>query len=119
MTAQAPGAPARKLAVGDSVFAGERLRTGAQTVLLIDFTDKSRLTLGPNTEFEVERFAEEAFHSRVFKGAFRFVSGLLARQQPRNFLVNVPVATIGIRGTHFEGEVAERFSAYLAAHPVR
>jgi hypothetical protein len=36
------------------------------------------------------------------------VSGLLARQQPKNFLVNVPVATIGIRGTHFEGEVNER-----------
>src|SRR5262245_40255230 len=108
VSAQAPGAPARKLAVGDSVFAGERIRTGAQVVLLIDFTDKSRLTLGPNTEFEVERFAEEAFHSRVFKGAFRFVSGLLARQQPKNFLVNVPVATIGIRGTHFEGEVSER-----------
>ena len=108
VSAQAPGGPARKLATGDSVSAGERLRTGAGTVLQIEFSDKSRLTLGPNTEFEVERFAEEAFHSRVFKGAFRFVSGLIARQQPKNMLVNVPVATIGIRGTHFEGEVSER-----------
>jgi len=53
--------------------------------LQIDFTDKSRFTLGPNTEFEVEKYfqaaggvsGEEAFTSRVFKGAFRYVSGSL------------------------------------------
>src|SRR3989441_10443079 len=82
-SAQAPGAPVRKLAEGDSLFAGERIRTGAGTVLQIDFTDKSRMTLGPNTEFEVERYfqaaggasGEESFQSRIFKGAFRYVSG--------------------------------------------
>ena len=107
-SAQAQGAPVRKLAAGDSVFAGERIRTGAGTLLQIEFADKSRFTLGPNTEFEVEQYLEEAFHSRIFKGTFRFVSGLIARQQPKNMLVNIPVATIGIRGTHVEGEVTER-----------
>src|SRR5467141_5163457 len=76
-SAQAPGAPVRKLAEGDSLFAGERIRTGAGTVLHLEFTDKSRFTLGPNAEFEVERYSqaagggsgEEAFHSRVLKGA--------------------------------------------------
>src|SRR3977135_2006551 len=75
---QAPGGPVRKLAEGDSLFAGERIRTGGGTVLQIDFTDKSRFFLGPNTEFEVEKYfqaaggssGEEAFASRVFKGAF-------------------------------------------------
>jgi hypothetical protein len=114
-SAQAPGAPVRKLAEGDSLFAGERIRTGAGTVLQIDFTDKSRFTLGPNAEFEVERYfqaaggsGEEAFHSRVFKGAFRFVSGLIARKKRENVRISLAVATIGIRGTHFEGEVTER-----------
>jgi hypothetical protein len=115
-SAQAPGGPVRKLAEGDSLFAGERIRTGAGTVLQIEFNDKSRFVLGPNTEFEVERYfqaagvgsGEEAFTSRVFKGAFRFVSGLIARRKPQNVRINVAVATIGIRGTHFEGEVTER-----------
>ncbi|MDH4324356.1 MAG: hypothetical protein OEW90_09495, partial [Betaproteobacteria bacterium] len=40
--AEAPGAPARKLAAGDPVYAGERIRTGAETVLQIEFTDKGR-----------------------------------------------------------------------------
>src|SRR5881296_1995510 len=87
-SAQAPGAPVRKLAEGDSLFAGERIRTGAGTVLQIEFTDKSRFTLGPNAEFEVERYfqaaGEEAFHSRVLKGAFRYVSGLIARKNRQN-----------------------------------
>ena len=114
-SAQAPGAPARKLAEGDPVFAGERIRTGAGTVLQIEFTDKSRFTLGPNAEFEVEQYfqatagpGEEAFHSRVFKGAFRFVTGLIAKKKRENVRITIAVATIGIRGTHFEGEVTER-----------
>src|SRR2546426_742283 len=115
-SAQAPGGPVRKLAEGDSLFAGERIRTGAGTVLQIDFTDKSRFTLGPNAEFEVEKYfqaaagasGEEAFTSRVFKGAFRYVSGLIARKKRQNVRITIAVATIGIRGTHFEGEVTER-----------
>lgn len=115
-SAQAPGGPVRKLAEGDAVFAGERIRTGAGTVLQIDFTDKSRFTLGPNAEFEVEQYfqaagggsGEEAFHSRILKGAFRFVSGLIARRKHENVRITIAVATIGIRGTHFEGEVTER-----------
>ena len=115
-SAQAPGGPVRKLAEGDSLFAGERIRTGAGTVLQLDFTDKSRITLGPNAEFEVEKYfqaaggvsGEEAFTSRVFKGAFRYVSGLIARNKRQNVRITIAVATIGIRGTHFEGEVTER-----------
>jgi len=51
---------------------------------------------------------EEAFHSRVLKGAFRFVTGLIARKNRQNVRITVAVATIGVRGTHFEGEVTER-----------
>src|SRR5262249_28359110 len=111
-SAQARGAPVRKLAEGDSVFAGERIRTGAGTVLQIEFTDKSRMTLGPNTAFEAERYSqrsgEAAFHSRVITGACRVVSGLMARSKGETFRLRTAVATIGIRGTHFEGEVTER-----------
>jgi hypothetical protein len=114
-SAQAPGGPARKLAEGDPLFAGERIRTGAGTVLQLEFADKSRFTLGPNAEFEVERYvqasagsSEEAFTSRILKGAFRFVSGLIAHTKPGNMRVVTAVATIGVRGTHVEGEVSER-----------
>jgi FecR protein len=105
----------RKLAAGDVVYAGERIRTGATTGMQIEFTDKARFILGPNAEFEVEEYilspqnaGEEAFHSRVIKGAFRFVSGLIAKSKGHKMTVSISVATIGIRGTHVEGEVSER-----------
>jgi len=113
--AEAPGAPARRLSAGDPVHAAERIRTGTGTVLQIEFTDGGRFTLGPNAEFEVSRYShgsgaagDEAFYSRVIKGAFRFVTGLIARKERKSVQVGVLVATIGIRGTHFEGEVTER-----------
>ena len=81
----------------------------------IEFTDKSRFLLGPNSEFEVGRYSyapggaeEDAFHSRIIKGAFRFATGLIARKPGKNMKVSVSVATIGIRGTNVEGEVTER-----------
>jgi hypothetical protein len=36
------------------------------------------------------------------------VSGLIARNKRQNVRITTAVATIGIRGTHFEGEVTER-----------
>jgi hypothetical protein len=113
-SAQARGGAERRLTEGDPVFAGERIRTGAGTVLEIEFNDKSRFTLGPNTEFEVEQYFQaaggsgaDAFYSRIIKGAFRFVSGLIAHRRPGSVRIVTAVATIGIRGTHFEGEVTE------------
>jgi hypothetical protein len=36
------------------------------------------------------------------------VSGLIAKKKRENVHITIAVATIGIRGTHFEGEVTER-----------
>ncbi len=113
--ARTPDGVSRKLAPGDPVHVGERISTGAGTGMQIEFTDKARFILGPNSGFEVEKYRqakegaeEEAFHSRVFKGGFRFVSGLIAKSKGHKMTVSVSVATIGIRGTHVEGEVTER-----------
>lgn len=113
--AQAFGGVARKLIAGDAIFIGERIRTDSKTRVQILFNDKARFYLGPNAEFEVEKYqpkrqgAEgEAFHSRIFKGTFRFVSGLIARSTGKSMRVRMSVATIGIRGTHVEGVVIER-----------
>ncbi len=110
---QADGS-ARKLAVGDAVYAGEHIWTDKGTSVHIQFADESRFSLGPNTEFVIDRFRfkqgveEDAFHSRVIKGVFRFVSGLIAHTKGRDMKVTARVATIGIRGTQVEGEVIDR-----------
>ncbi len=112
--ARQPDGTARKLGVGDAVYSGERIATDKGTSVSIKFADESRFSLGPNTEFMIEKFKykqgseEDAFHSRVLKGVFRFVSGLIAHSKGRDMRVGARVATIGIRGTQVEGEVTDR-----------
>jgi hypothetical protein len=112
--ARQPDGTARKLGVGDAVYSGEHIWTDKSTSVNIQFADESRFSLGPNTEFVIEKFKykqgadEDAFHSRILKGVFRFVSGLIAHAKGRDMTVHARVATIGIRGTQVEGEVIDR-----------
>jgi hypothetical protein len=112
--ARQPDGTVRRLGVGDAVYSGERIATDKSTSVHIKFADESRFSLGPNTEFVIEKFKykqgadEDAFHSRVLKGVFRFVSGLIAHSKGRDMTVRARVATIGIRGTQVEGEVTDR-----------
>jgi hypothetical protein len=112
--ARQPDGSARKLGVGDSIYSGEHIWTDKGTSVHIQFADESKFSLGPNTEFVIEKFKyakggeDDAFHSRIVKGVFRFVSGLIAHGKGRDMQVRARVATIGIRGTQVEGEVTDR-----------
>ena len=104
----------RTLAKGDAVYSGDAISTGKDTTLDILFADKSRFSVGQRSVFVVDKFVYnqngegDSFHTHILKGLFRFVSGLIAKSQSRDMTVGVSVATIGIRGTHVEGEVSER-----------
>jgi hypothetical protein len=106
--------PVRKLATGDTIYSGDRVRTDKGTSVHIQFADESKFAIGPDTEFVIDKFKytqgaeDDAFHSRIVKGVFRFVSGLVAHGKNRNMKVGTKVATIGIRGTQVEGEVTDR-----------
>lgn len=104
----------RNLSTGDAIYSGEAVSTGKDTSLLINFADNSRFAIGSKSEMMVDKFSykqgakDNAFHSSFIRGAFRFISGLVAQSSSRDMKVNVIVATIGVRGTRVEGEVAER-----------
>ena len=113
--ARAPDGNIRNLVKGGAVYSGDTISTGTDTTLDILFADGSRFAVGSQAKFVVDRFkykqgAEgDAFHSRILKGVFRFVSGQIAKSKGRdNMKVGISVATIGIRGTQVEGEVSER-----------
>lgn len=104
----------RTLVKGDAIYSGDAVSTGKDTTLDIVFADKSRFSVGQQSVFVVDKFVYnrngegDSFHTHILKGLFRFVSGLIAKSQSRDMTVGVSVATIGIRGTHVEGEVSER-----------
>ena len=104
-----PDGSAQALRRGDKVYEGDRVVTGRKSLLSILFDDKTRFNLGPNAVFRVNqvRAGEDGiFSTDVVKGAFRLVTGLIAKRRPRAMRVKTGiVATIGIRGTTVGGEV--------------
>ncbi|WP_415887348.1 FecR domain-containing protein [Neptuniibacter sp. QD37_6] len=90
------------------VFANDLLKTSAKGRLQIRFTDGSRLSLKPNTEFKIDdyRFDEENPEDgkaiyKLLKGGMRTISGKIGKVDKEDYKLDAVVATIGIRGTDF------------------
>ncbi|HYI41590.1 MAG TPA: FecR family protein [Allosphingosinicella sp.] len=104
---------ARPAVVRERVNLNDEVRTAAASQLQILLLDRTTFTVGANARVAVDRFVyDPARNSRstgvsVTRGAFRFMSGRTLRSPSGPVSVRTPVATIGIRGTIFEGVVGE------------
>jgi len=113
----------RKLAVGDSVFEKDYIKTYRGASVKLIFRDKTRFELGSSSEFRVNKFRfktadkSDGIITKVFKGTFRFFSGLIAKRTPRSMTVQTSMATIGIRGTQVVGEVNETSATIILLEP--
>lgn len=110
----------RFLAVDEAVFAGERIDTGRRASVNLEFRDGTRFELGASSSMTVDSYAEgenASLTTTVLGGIFRFVSGLIARQEPQAMRVNLSVATIGIRGTNVVGEVGPTSAQVILLEP--
>lgn len=101
------------LEVGDKLYPGDRVLTGADAAVGITLRDDTLMSLGPKTSFVLEDFkfdessGEGNIAVRLAKGTLRYVSGLIGKYTPERQQVATPTATIGIRGTDFIVEVAD------------
>lgn len=107
------GVARNPLQTGSIVYTGDQINSGADSNVYMRFLDQTFFALGPGARMTIDGYderdeAETSFAASILKGAFRFVSGLLAREAPQKFKVQVTVGTIGIRGTNVAGEVFER-----------
>jgi hypothetical protein len=104
---------ARPAVVRERVILNDEVRTGGASQLQILLLDRTTFTVGANARVAVDRFVyDPAANSRstgvsVAKGAFRFMSGRTLGRPSGPASVRTPVATIGVRGTIFEGVVGE------------
>ncbi|MFB9270147.1 FecR domain-containing protein [Bradyrhizobium erythrophlei] len=89
--------------VGDLVYQGDAVATGADGRLGINFTDGSSFNLSSNARMVLNDFVYDPkgkSNSTLFsltKGTFTFVAGNVAKTG--DMKVDTPVATMGIRGT--------------------
>lgn len=103
----------RRAVLRERVILNDEVQTGAASQLQILLLDRTTFTVGANARVAVDRFVyNPAANSRstgvsVTRGAFRFMSGRSLGRPTGSATVRTPVATIGIRGTIFEGVVGE------------
>jgi hypothetical protein len=80
------------------------------------FSDDTRLSMGPNTEIAIDEYLFDpleknlSFVLRLIRGVVSFLSGQMTKLSPDSVQLVMPVATIGVRGTHVLIEV-DRCSA--------
>jgi hypothetical protein len=96
------GGRSHALAVGNAVFSNERIQTSDASSAQLLLLDKTSLSIGPHAELALDRFVYNPNRStgrvvvNATKGAFRFITG---SQNPADYTIKTPVASIGIRGT--------------------
>ncbi len=101
----------RALARGSNVLGGDTIRTTRGRVHL-RLRDGAYVSLKPNTEFRIDEYRFEKAKPKerrgffsLLRGGLRTITGLIGKLNRKNYRVHTPVATIGIRGTHYSLEV--------------
>ena len=98
---------------GFKLHAGDTLETGPDGSLGIILRDDSILSLGPSSRIAIEKFlfvpadGQLGFTARLLRGSLAYLSGLIGRLAPESATFVTPVATIGVRGTHFAVKVSD------------
>ena len=97
--------------VGDLVYLGDVVQTGAGSRVGINFTDGSSFNVSSNARMVLSEFVYDPngkSNSTLFnltKGAFTFVAGNVAKTG--DMKVDTPAATMGIRGTTPHVEISD------------
>lgn len=98
-----------RLASGEDVVMGDAVSTRTQSRLQIMLLDQTAITMGENASLVIDEFvydpesAGSALSASVTQGAFRLVTGGVARSNPEGTKVKLPSAVLTIRGTTTEG----------------
>ena len=118
---QASTGPAGQAKVGDLVYQGDAVATGADGRVGINFTDGTSFNLSSNARMVLNEFVYDpgsTSNSTLFnltKGTFTFVAGKVAKTG--DMKIDTPVATMGIRGTTPRVEISDdgtvRFSTLI------
>ena len=93
--------------VGFKLRVNDGFQTKADGSLGLILRDDSLLSMGPNSQLILDKFVyapqegKLGFLIKILRGTANYISGLIGKLSPGTAKFETPVATIGIRGTHF------------------
>jgi len=90
------------------IYKGDKLVTMEGGKAQVKLTEGSIISMRGDTIYRIDEYRLEdvgakkaAISSSLLKGGLRSISGRLSKKFPNSFIIKTPVATIGIRGTHY------------------
>jgi len=99
------GGETHDLSSGKAIHSNELIRSGDAAVADLVFLDRTKLTVGPNSQVRLDKFVYDpakrtgAVVIEATRGVYRFITGV---QDPRSYEIKTPYATLGVRGTILE-----------------
>ncbi len=100
-------------AVGVLLYSGDTIRTAKSDSVGIVLTDDSTFSLGPNSEIVLKDYlfnpkkGQFSIVARMAKGTFSYLSGIIGKLSPNSIHLELPDATIAVRGTKLFIKVEE------------
>ena len=101
----------RSLQRRSKVFVGDTISTGKNSRAQVRFIDGAVLSLRPESEMKIHKYnygkskAQEGSWMTLIKGGFRTITGAIGK---KHYKVSTSMATIGIRGTHYEAVINDQ-----------
>ncbi len=85
----------------------DMIRTGVDGSIGFILKDDTVISMGPGSEIVIDEFSFDpadknmSFVARMLHGTASYLSGQIGKLSPESVRFETPVATIGMRGTHF------------------
>jgi hypothetical protein len=93
------------------IYLHDQLITDDKTQAEIVFTDNTLMTFREKSQYSIDQYSYKPkqksgsvgkYIMSITAGGFRTITGLIAKNNPNDYQVNSPVATIGVRGTDYQ-----------------
>ncbi len=99
---------------GTAIRQADVISTGPESAVGITMKDNSVLSAGPRSTLQMDRFSFDSrtqtgvMEATLKRGSLSGISGAIARNSPEAVQFKTSSITLGVRGTHFILEAAER-----------
>lgn len=101
---QAKGASSRVLARRSEVYANDEIHTAKDSKVQLVFSDGGYMTVQPDSVFKVASYQvgqAGSFKAELVSGGLKTLTGAIGKNNPEQYEIKTPVATIGVRGTFY------------------
>ncbi len=101
--AQLPGAAPRILGKDTEIFQGDNIQTTERSFVIVEFTDGAKVTVRPNSNFTIDHYGSQPADNQstkktaqlvLYQGGVNTSTGDIAKDNPENFQIKTPTATV-------------------------